>query len=123
MAMRVRSRAYLKSRRCYRISRLHSTPSYALILWTSVWPSIKQNCLNHEDKFYTRVFLAGRLHIRDEVEKHLARMVVATSITPTKDDIIQFLREKLIEDMIPDAMGQGLEEDIIKNIPGAASEM
>lgn len=50
-------------------------------------------------------------------------MVVATSITPTKDDIIQFLREKLVEDMIPDAMGQGLEEDIIKNIPGAASEM
>ena len=57
------------------------------------------------------------------MEKHLARRVVATSITPTKDDIIRFLRAKLKEDTTPDAMGQGLEEDIIRNIPRAASEM
>ena len=56
------------------------------------------------------------------MEKHLARRVVATSITPTKDDIIRFLRAKLKEDTTPDAMGQGLEEDIIRNIPRAASE-
>ena len=71
----------------------------------------------------TRVFLAGRLHIRDEVEKHLAGKVVAVSVTPTKDDIIRFLRAKLKEDITPDAMDKILEEDIIKSIPETVSEM
>jgi len=71
----------------------------------------------------TRIFLAGRLYIRDEVEKHLAGRVVAISITPIKDDIIRFLRAKLKEDTIPDAMDMSLEEDIVKNIPETISEM
>ena len=71
----------------------------------------------------TRIFLAGRLHIRDEVEKQLAGRVVAVSITPTKDDIIRFLRAKLKEDVAPDAMDKNLEEDIMKNIPENVSEM
>ena len=60
----------------------------------------------------TRIFLAGRLHVRDEVEKHLAGRVVTISITPTKDDIIRFLRAKLREDTTPDAMDISLEKDI-----------
>ena len=71
----------------------------------------------------TRIFLAGRLHIRDEVEKHLAGRVVAVPITPTRDDIIRFLRKKLEEDTTPDAMDKSLEEDIIKTIPETVSEM
>ena len=71
----------------------------------------------------TRIFLAGRLYIRDEVEKHLAGRVVAISITPFKDDIIRFLRAKLKDDTIPDAMDKNLEEDIVKNIPETVSEM
>ena len=71
----------------------------------------------------TRIFLAGRLHVRDEVEKHLAGRVVEVSITPTKDDIIRFLRAKLREDTTPDAMNISLEEDIINNIPEAVSEL
>ena len=71
----------------------------------------------------TRIFLAGRLHVRGEVEKHLAGRVVTVSITPTKDDIIRFLRAKLKEDTIPDAMDNSLEEDIIKNIPETVSEL
>ena len=71
----------------------------------------------------TRIFLAGRLHVRDEVEKHLAGRVVAVSITPTKADIIRFLRARLREDTIPDAMDNSLEEDIIKNIPKTVSEL
>ena len=71
----------------------------------------------------TRIFLAGRLHVRDEVEKHLAGRVVAVSITPTKTDIIRFLRARLREDTIPDAMDNSLEEDIIKNIPETVSEL
>jgi len=70
-----------------------------------------------------RVFLAGRLHVRDEVEKHLAGRVAAVSITPSKDDIIRFLRAKLREDTTPEAIDKTLEEDIIKRIPEAVSEM
>ena len=69
------------------------------------------------------IFLAGRLQIRDEVEKHLAGRAVAVSITPTKDDIIRFLRAKLKEDITPDAMDKSLEEEIIKSIPDKVSEM
>ena len=71
----------------------------------------------------TRIFLAGRLQIRDEVEKHLAGRVVAVSIVPTKDDIVRFLREKLKKDATPDAMDKSLEAEIIKNIPETVSAM
>jgi len=70
----------------------------------------------------TRIFLAGRLHIRDEVEKHLAGWVTVVSIIPTKDDIVKFLRAKLMEDTTPEAIDESLEEDIIKNIPEMVSE-
>jgi len=71
----------------------------------------------------TRIFLAGRPHIRDEVETHLARRVVAVSITPIEGDIIRFLRAKLREDTTADAMDRNLEESIIKNITETASQM
>ena len=71
----------------------------------------------------TRIFLAGRLQIRDEVEKHLSGRVVTISIIPTKDDIVRFLREKLKKDATPDAMDKSLEADIMKNIPETVSEM
>ena len=71
----------------------------------------------------TRIFLAGRLHIRDEVVKHLAGRVVAVSITPAKGDIIRFLRAKLREDTTPDAMDKALEAEIIKTIPETVSEV
>jgi len=57
------------------------------------------------------------------VEKYLAERVVAVSITPTKDDIIRFLRARLREDTSPDAMDKALEEDIIRTIPETVSEM
>jgi len=71
----------------------------------------------------TRISLAGRLHIKDEVEKYLAEKVVAVSVTPTKDDIVRFLRARLEEDTTPDAMDKVLEEDIIKTIPETFPEM
>ena len=71
----------------------------------------------------TRIFLAGRLQIRDEVEKHLAGRVVTVSIIPTGGDIVRFLRAKLKNDATPDAMNKSLEADIIKNIPETVSEM
>jgi len=70
-----------------------------------------------------RIFLTGRPHIRGEIDKHLAGRAATRLITPTKDDIIIFLRAKLKEDTIPDAMNESLEEEIIQNIPEAVSEM
>jgi len=71
----------------------------------------------------TRIFLAGRLHIRDEVKKHLARRIVAVSTIPTRGDIIQFLQAKLKEDTTPDAMNKSLEQEIMKTIPETVSEL
>ena len=70
-----------------------------------------------------RLFATGRPHIRGEVDKHLTGRAVTRSITPTKNDIITFLRAKLKEDAIPDAMDESLEEEIIQNIPETVSEM
>jgi len=71
----------------------------------------------------TQIFLAARSHVRNEVEKSLAERVVTVSITPTNKDIIRFLRAKLTDDTIPEAMDQSLEEDIIKSIPDTVSKM
>jgi len=71
----------------------------------------------------SRIFLTGRPYIRGEVEKHLSERVATRSITPTKDDVIIFLRAKLREDIMPDAMDENLEEEIIENIPETVSEM
>ena len=70
-----------------------------------------------------RIFLTGRPHIRGEIYKHLAGRAATRPITPTKSDIIIFLRAKMKADTIPDAMDENLEEEIIKNIPESFSEM
>jgi len=70
-----------------------------------------------------RIFLTGRPHIRGDFERHLDGRAATRSITPTTNDIIIFPRAKLKEDTIPDAMGESLEEGIIRNIPEIISEM
>ena len=71
----------------------------------------------------TRIFVTGRPHIRSEVEKGLAQPVVSVSISPTKDDIIRYLRSRLHEDDTPDAMDESLEAGILEKIPENISEM
>ena len=70
-----------------------------------------------------RIFLTGRPHIRSEIDKHFSGRATTRSITPTKGDIITFLRARLREDAIPDAMDEDLEEEILNNIPETVSEM
>jgi len=67
--------------------------------------------------------MTGRLHILGEVEKHLGGRAATRSITPTKNDIVIFLRAKLNEDTMPDAMNESLGQEIIQNIPKRVSEM
>ena len=76
-----------------------------------------------QDSPGARILLTGRPHIRAEIDKHLAGRAATRAIIPSKDDIIIFLRAKLKEDTIPDAMDESLEKEIVKNIPETVSEM
>ena len=71
----------------------------------------------------TRIFIIGRPHIRDEVEKRLDGQVMSVSVGSSKDDIIGYLRVRLDEDESPEAMDQSLAEEILEKIPDKMSEM
>ena len=71
----------------------------------------------------TRIFVTGRPHIQVEIGKRLPGRVTSVPITPRQDDIISYLRSRLDEDTISDAMDSSLEADILKKIPKEISEM
>ena len=71
----------------------------------------------------TRIFMTGRPHIRTEIKKRLSGRVTSISISPTRGDIIAYLRVRLGEDETPDAMDENLEADIMEKIPDNISEM
>ena len=71
----------------------------------------------------TRLFLTGRPHIRDEVEKYLGGRTSIVSIKPSIDDIIRYIISRLSMDTTPDAMDGSLEADILKSVPDRVSEM
>ena len=71
----------------------------------------------------TRIFATGRPHILAEIEKRLVGHVTSVSGSPNRVDITRFLRVKLGEDDILDAMDDGLEADILEKIPKNMSEM
>jgi len=71
----------------------------------------------------TRVFVTGRPHILDEIEKRIPGRVKTVRITPKRGDVIRYLRTRLNEDTNPDAMSSSLEADILKKIPEDVSEM
>ena len=70
-----------------------------------------------------RIFVTGRPHIRAEIEKRLAGRMISVSVGPTRDDIMGYLRARLCEDAIPDAMDEILEAEILEKIPENISEM
>ena len=70
-----------------------------------------------------RIFVTGRPHIRAEIERCLAGWVTSVSVSPTRDDIVGFIRVRLSQDETPDAMDSSLEADILEKIPGNISEM
>ena len=71
----------------------------------------------------TRIFIIGRPHIQDEIERFLAGRVTSVSVSPRKGDIVGYLRVRLSEDPTPHAMGKSLEADILEKIPKNMSEM
>jgi len=72
---------------------------------------------------HTRIFIIGRPHVREEVEKRLAGGVISVPVGPSRDDIMEYIRLRLDEDETPDAMDASLEADILKKIPENMSEM
>ena len=69
-----------------------------------------------------RLFMTGRPHIVGEVEIHLGGRAATRSITLIKNDVITFLRAKLREDTMLNAMDESLEEEIMRNIPETVAE-
>ena len=71
----------------------------------------------------TRIFVTGRPHIRPDITRRLAGRVTSLPISTKRDDIIRYLRSRIEEDTIPDAMDSSLEAEILKRIPEDVSEM
>ena len=64
----------------------------------------------------TRIFLTARRHIRGEIERHLSARSAILSVKPSNDDIVGYIRMRLSRDKCQDAMGRGLEAEIIASI-------
>ena len=71
----------------------------------------------------TRIFVTGRPHIQPDITRCLTGRVTSLLISTKRDDIIRYLRSKLEEDIILDAMDSSLEAEILKKIPEDVSEM
>ena len=76
----------------------------------------------HQTSPGVRLFMTGRPHILSEVEERLGGRAATISITPIEDDVITFLRAKLRNHTMPDAMEWSLEEQIMRNIPETFAE-
>ena len=70
----------------------------------------------------TRIFLTGRPHVGDEIEKCFGE-VVRIPISPTQNDIKSYLEMRLRSDTDPGVMDDELRADIMRVIPEKVSEM
>ena len=71
----------------------------------------------------TRLFLTGRAPIKGTVKRYLHRRVTVVYISPSGEDITEYLRARLDEDTTPNAMDRSLRAEILKIIPRKISEM
>ena len=69
----------------------------------------------------TRLFLTGRLHIRDEVQRYFPSTAEMLPISPSAHDIWLYLKMRLSRDPEFDAMDKELEADILRVIPEVTS--
>ena len=83
-----------------------------------LWESLQQIVLKCSN---TRLFLTGRLHIRDEVQKYFPSTADMLRISSRAHDIRLYLEMKLKRDSELDAMDKDLEADILGIIPGVVS--
>ena len=69
-----------------------------------------------------RVFMTGRPHVRNEIERRFGGAAIFISIKPTEGDVLGYLRERLKKDTMPGVMNSKLEVEILKTIPEKSSE-
>ena len=70
----------------------------------------------------TRVFVTGRSHVQNEVERKLDGAVTFVLIEPTREGIVKYLSEKLRSDTTPEIMSSTLKANIMESIPEIGSE-
>ena len=70
----------------------------------------------------TRLFVTGRPHILEEVERYFTRRT-GIRIIPCKGDIERYLRMRFCNDTQPTVMSDSLREEIFTTIPEKISEM
>ena len=84
----------------------------------ALWESLQKivgKCPN------TRLFLTGRLHIHDEVQKYFPGIAEVLPISPREHDIRLYLKMRLSRDSGLDAIDKELEADILRIIPEVTS--
>ena len=69
-----------------------------------------------------RIFLTGRPHVRETIEKYFAEALVIP-FSPNTDDIRNHMEMKLDRDDDPEVMDDDLREDIVKVILDKMSDM
>ena len=70
----------------------------------------------------TRIFLTGRPHVREAIQRYFTGAVVMP-ISPNTEDVKSYLHMKLDRDEEPEAMDESLRADIVKTILGKMSDM
>ena len=70
----------------------------------------------------TRIFLTGRPHIREDVERYFSRAVLI-HISPSTDDVRNYVEMRLDRDTEPEAMNDDLRVDILRVILANISDM
>jgi len=70
----------------------------------------------------TRVFLTGRPHVGEAIQKYFAK-AVAIPISPNEDDMRNYVERRLDRDEAPEAMDNGLRAEIVRIILDKMSNM
>ena len=70
----------------------------------------------------TRIFLTGRPHVKENIQRYFTKAVVIP-INPSTDDIRNYLEMRLDRDGEPEAMDDDLRADIVRIIPEKMSDM
>ena len=70
----------------------------------------------------TRIFLTGRPHVREDIQRYFTKAVVIP-ISPNTGDIQNYVEMKLDRDSEPEAMSNDLRADIVRVILEKISDM
>jgi len=70
----------------------------------------------------TRIFLTGRPHVREDVQRYFPNAIVIP-ISPNPDDIRNYVEMRLDRDSEPEAMSHDLRMDIVRVILGKISNV